>query len=67
MQEHVLEFSQTLNPSFSFKVSDGMRTNLLSAFELSLICGSMVHPASTFSVDTEGTSLRIEWVQEYTI
>ncbi len=65
MQQHTLEFSQTLIPSFNIKVSNGETGNSLSTFELSMLCGSMVHPASTFSVDTEGHALSIEWVQEY--
>jgi hypothetical protein len=67
MQQHALEFSQTLIPSFNIKAPSGEATNSLSAFELSMLCGCMVHPASTFSVDIEGNSLSIEWVQEYPI
>ena len=67
MQKHVLEFSQTLIPSFSVEVSDGKRQNSLSDFELSMMCGAMVHQASSFTVDHEGTSLCIEWVQNYPI
>jgi hypothetical protein len=67
MQQHTLEFSQTLIPSFNINVSNGETGKPLSTFELSMLCGSMVHPASTFSVDIEGNSLSIEWVQEYPI
>ncbi len=67
MQPHVLEFSQTLIPSFRVKVSDGKRSNSLSDFEMSMMCGAMVHQASSFTIDDEGTSLCIEWVQAYPI
>ena len=67
MQLHALEFSQTLIPSFSVDVSDGKHSNQLSDFELSMMCGVMVHPSSSFTIDNEGTSLSIEWVQDYPI
>jgi hypothetical protein len=67
MQQHILEFSQTLIPSFSVEVSNRKRSNSLSDFELSMMCGVMVHPASSFTIDDDGTSLRIEWVQDHPI
>jgi hypothetical protein len=67
MQQHALEFSQSLIPSFSVEVSDGKHSNPLSDFELSMLCGVMVHPASSFTIDNEGTSLSIEWAQDYPI
>jgi hypothetical protein len=67
MQQHVLEFSQTLVPTFSVEVSVGNKSNPLSDFELSMMCGAMVHPASSFTIDEDGTSLSIEWTQDYPI
>ncbi len=67
MQQYALEFSQTLIPSFRVEVSDGKLSNQLSDFELSMMCGIMVHPSSSFSIDNDGTSLSIEWAQDYPI
>lgn len=67
MEQHTLELSQSLNPDFSIgsgKPEDGQ---IITPFELALLCGIMVHSMSTFSVDTESSSLSIEWVQEHPI
>ena len=60
MQQHVLEFSQTLIPSFSVEFSYGKRSNSLSAFELSMMCGAMVHPASSFAIGDEGVNAGVK-------
>jgi hypothetical protein len=67
MQQHTLELSKTLDPSFN--IGEPMRENEqdLSTFELSMLCGTMVHPMASFSINTERTALSIEWVQEYPI
>ena len=65
MQQHSLEFSQTLNPDFNVGGLDQGDPHKISAFELSMLCGSMVHPMSTFSINSDGTALSMEWVQEY--
>ena len=67
MQQHILELSQTLIPSFSIEVSDAKSSNSLSVFELSMMCGAMVHPASSFTADDDGKSLSVEWIQDYPI
>lgn len=65
MQQHSLELSQTLNPDFSVGRLDRVDRHEMTAFELSLLCGSMVHPMSTFSINFDGTALSMEWMQEY--
>jgi hypothetical protein len=67
MQQYSLELSQSLDPSFGFGGQGQSNNNKISIFELSLLCGIMVHPASTFSTDDEGTALSIEWEQKYPV
>ena len=67
MQEHTLELSQTLIPNFHVDVSKPENGPELTAFELSMLCGMMVHPKAAFSIDSDGKALSMEWVQEYPI
>lgn len=67
MQQHSLELSQTLNPDFNVGRVDHGDTQEMTAFELSVLCGSMVHPMSTFSIDSDGTALSMEWVQKFPV
>jgi hypothetical protein len=67
MQQYTLELSQSLDPKFSFGNPEQVRQNEISTFELSMLCGAMVHPSLTFSTNVEGTALSIEWEQEYPI
>jgi hypothetical protein len=64
---HLLEISNSCSPCFSIARSESDKSNELSTFELSLLCGVMVHPASTFSVETETSSVSIEWQQDYIV
>lgn len=67
MGQHSLEFSVGLIPSFAVEVSKNGHSSPFSDFELSMMCGVMVHPASSFSIDDAGESLSIEWAQDYPI
>ena len=67
MQKHMFELSQTLNPDFSVGGLGQGNGLEMTIFELSMLCGSMVHPMATFSINSDGTALSIEWVQEYPI
>ncbi len=67
MQQHTLELSQTLNPDFSVGNLKHGDEHAITTFELSMLCGSMMHPMSTFSINLDGTALSMEWTQEYTI
>ena len=53
-------YSQTLKQSLSQELA-------MSHFELSLLMGMMVHPASSFTTEQSTSSVRMEWLQEYTI
>lgn len=67
MEQHTLELSQTLNPNFRIERPSPPASRNLTSFELSMLCGAMVHPASSFSMSDEGDALSIEWVQEYPV
>jgi len=63
--EHTLELSKTLNPDFNLGNLGHKDTGGISLFELAMVCGSMAHPMSQFSTNSDGTALSIKWVQEY--
>ena len=65
MQQHSLELSQTLIPDFCVGEPDRGDRQELTAFEFSMVCGSMVHSMYTFSINSDGTALSMEWIQEY--
>ena len=65
MQQHSLELAQTLSPDFGVGGQEQRHRHQLTAFQLSMLCGMMVHPNSTFSINLEGTALSMEWVQKY--
>ncbi len=65
MQEHTLELSQTLIPNFHVDVSKPENGPELTAFELSMLCGMMVHPMAKFRLEPDGASLSMEWAQEF--
>jgi len=65
MEHHCLELSYTLIPDFCVRKHSQPTTHGIGPFELAMLSGSMVHPMSSFSVDFEGTSLAVEWVQEF--
>ena len=65
MQEHTLELSQTLIPDFHVDVSKPENGPELTAFELSMLCGMMVHPMAKFRLDSDGKALSMEWAQEF--
>jgi|GEM_PF-6076361 len=67
MRQHLLELSRTMIPTFAVEVSRGANSSLLSNFELSMMCGAMVHPTSSFSVDDAGEAVSIEWTQDFPI
>jgi len=67
MKQHTLELSQSLIPDFGVGTQESLGRSELSVFELSMLCGSMVHPMSTFSISSDGTSFSTEWVQKYPI
>ena len=67
MGQYLFEFSKSLIPSFAVEVSKDVHSRPFSDFELSMMCGVMVHPASSFSIDDAGESLSIEWAQDYPI
>jgi hypothetical protein len=67
MRQHLLELSRTMLPNFSVEVSRGENSSLLSDFELSMMCGAMVHPTASFSIDDDGEALSIEWTQDFPI
>lgn len=67
MQQHTLELSQTLIPGFCAGKINQQSGGEMTAFELSMMCGSMVHRMSTFSISSDGSALSMEWVQKYPI
>ena len=67
MQKHTLELSQSIDPNFCVGSGESGNPNEITPFELSLLCGAMVHPTLSFSVNNEGTALSIEWEQEFPI
>ena len=67
IQYHIMEvlasgnkYSQILEQTFSPEIA-------MSHFELSLLMGMMAHPASSFTTEPSTSSVRMEWLQEYTI
>ena len=62
---HTLEISNSSSPDFTIVRSQGDASDTVSAFELSLFIGVMVHPAFTVSVEESTSSVSIEWYQEY--
>ena len=66
-EPHIMEvyasgntYSQTLKQSLS-------QEQAMSHFALSLLTGMMVHPASSFTTEPSTSSVKMEWLQEYTI
>ena len=66
-RQHIMEvyasgstYSRTLRQSLS-------REKAMLHFELSLLMGMMVHPASSFTTELSTSSVQMEWSQEYTI
>jgi hypothetical protein len=65
MQQHKFEISQSLNPSFNLGDVELYEEHEITGFELSVLCGLMVHPEASFSTDVKGMALSIEWIQDY--
>jgi hypothetical protein len=66
-QHHIFEISKSCSPEFTTKRVNCDFEKPVSAFELSILIGVMVHPAATFSIENDTSSLSIEWYQEYDI
>jgi hypothetical protein len=67
MNHHVLELSQSLSPTFEPERIMRVNDDEISPFELSLLCGILNFPISSFSIDGKEAALSIEWVQMYPI
>ena len=67
MEQHIFELSKTLSPSLDLGCSRAKDRPRVSMIELSLLSGIMAHEYASFTIDDELSSLRIEWVQKYSI
>ena len=65
--QHFFEISKSNSPAFTTTRSGTSADDQMSEFEVSLLMGAMVHPASTFSVELSTSSVTIEWFQEYAV
>lgn len=64
---HFLEISKSSSPGFTTVRPCANTKDPLTTFELLLLAGVMVHPASTFSIEMATSSVSIEWYQEYDV
>jgi hypothetical protein len=67
MEMHTLELSNAFNSSSELKNHKHEDDSNVSMLELALLCGAMVHSKSTFSINSDGTSLKVEWSQQYSL
>jgi hypothetical protein len=65
MQQYKFEISQSLNPNFNLGDVELHEEHEITGFELSVLCGLMVHSEASFSTDVKGMALSIEWIQDY--
>jgi len=66
-EQHSLDLSQTIDPQFCLGTFFSSERGTITPFEFSMLCGASVHLALAFAVNEDGTSLSVEWVQEYPV
>lgn len=67
MEQHTLELSKSLSPTFDLANLGHQNDSSISMLELSMLSGTTVHLMLTISVGSEGTSVRMEWLQKYPV
>ena len=64
---HIMEASASGNIYSRVLEQTSNQDLAMSLFELSLLTGMMVHPASNFTTERSTSYVRMEWTQSYSI
>jgi hypothetical protein len=67
MDHHVFEVSELLGTQSKCEDVHRRFGQEATPLELAILCGSMAHSMSSFTISDDGDCLRLEWVQRYTI